>query len=84
MTQDRLPIVIAPQVFLSGVILPVEQMPGSFQAIARVLPLRYAVDGLRDIMLRGESLADVATELAVLAGFAVALLALAAVTVRRS
>ena len=79
-----IPIVLAPQIFLSGVIVEVEQMPGYFQAIARVLPLRYAVDGLQSIMLKGETLGDVILELAVLAGFAVALLALAASTVRRS
>ena len=37
-----IPIVFAPQVFLSGVILPVEDMPGYLQAIALFLPLRYA------------------------------------------
>jgi ABC-2 type transport system permease protein len=79
-----IPIILAPQIFLSGVILPVEQMPGYFQAIARLLPLRYAVDGLRDIMLGGQTLGDVSMELGVLVGFAVAFLALAAVTVRRS
>ena len=29
-----IPIILAPQIFLSGIILPVEQMPGYFQAIA--------------------------------------------------
>ena len=79
-----IPIILAPQIFLSGVILPVEQMPGYFQAIARVLPLRYAVDGLRDIMLGGQGLADVGLELAVLSAFAIVLLSLAAITVRRT
>ena len=75
-----IPILFAPQVFLSGVIIPVDNMPGYFQAIAQVLPLRYAVDGLRGIMLSGETLADVALELGVLADF----LVLAFLTVRRS
>ena len=79
-----IPLVLAPQIFLSGVILEVEELPGYFQAIARVLPLRYAVDGLQGIMLKGETLGDVVLELGVLAGFAVALMALAAATVRRS
>ena len=79
-----IPLVLAPQIFLSGVILEVQELPGYFQAIARVLPLRYAVDGLQGIMLRGETLGDVALELGVLAGFAVVLMALAAATVRRS
>jgi ABC-2 type transport system permease protein len=79
-----IPIVLAPQIFLSGVILPVEQMPGYFQAIARVLPLRYAVDGLRGIMLEGQGLGDVGMELAVLCTFAFILMSLAAMTVRRT
>ncbi len=79
-----IPIVLAPQIFLSGVILPVEQMPGYFQAIARVLPLRYAVDGLSGIMLEGQGLGDVGMELAVLCTFAIILMSLAAMTVRRT
>ena len=78
-----IPIILAPQIFLSGVILPVEQMPSYFQAIARVLPLRYAIDGLRGIMLEGRGLGDVDLELAVLSAFAIILLSLAAMTVRR-
>ncbi|MBI4329443.1 MAG: ABC transporter permease [Chloroflexi bacterium] len=79
-----IPLVFAPQVFLSGILLPVEQMPGFLQAVANVLPLKYAVEGMREIMLQGKGLSGVTSELAVLAGFAVVLLALASVTVRRS
>jgi ABC-2 type transport system permease protein len=79
-----IPIVLAPQIFLSGVILPVDQLPGYFQAASDVLPLTYAVDGLKEIMLRGQTLTDIGGELAVLGGFAVVLLVLAAVTVRRT
>ena len=79
-----IPIVLAPQIFLSGVILPVNQMPAYFQMIARVLPLRYAVDGLRGIMLDDQTLSDVGVEIAVLAGFAIIFLSLAAMTVRRT
>ncbi len=60
------------------------EMPGYLEVIARLLPLTYAVEGLQDIMLRGETLGDVTLEIGVLAGFAVALLTLAAVTVKRS
>ncbi len=78
-----IPLVLAPQIFLSGVFVPVEEMPGYLEAIARVLPLTYAVRGLQDIMLRGQGLGAVTLELAVLGAFALALLALAGVTVRR-
>lgn len=78
-----IPLFIAPQVFLSGVFLPVEEMPGYLQAIAVVMPLRYAVDGLRSLMLHGASLPEVGKELAVLAAIALGALALAGTTVRR-
>ncbi len=78
-----IPLVIIPQVFLCGVIWPVEQMPDYLQWLSAVLPLTYAVDGLRGIMLAGKSLLDVGFELAVLAGFTVATSILAAITLRR-
>jgi len=78
-----IPLIIVPQVFLCGVIWPVEQMPEYLQWLSAVLPLTYAVDGLRDIMLSGKSLLDVGFELAVLGGFTVATSILAAITLRR-
>ncbi|MBC8453086.1 MAG: ABC transporter permease [Chloroflexi bacterium] len=79
-----IPLLIAPQIFLSGVILPTSQLPGYFQGISGVLPLTYANRALRDIMVRGASLADVSLEIGVLALFAVAMLTAAAVTVRKT
>ena len=78
-----IPLIIFPQIFLCGVIWPVEQMPDYLQWLSKVLPLTYAVDGLRDIMLVGKNLLDVGFELAVLVGFAVVISALAALTLKR-
>ena len=78
-----IPLLLFPQVFLCGVIWDVEQMHQALQWIARFLPLTYGVDGMRDIMLYGQSLLDVGKEMAVLFGFAVAISLLAAVTLRR-
>ncbi len=78
-----IPLIIIPQIFLSGVLWPVEQMPDYLQWLSAILPLTYAVDGLRDIMLAGKSLLDVGFELSVLIGFAVIVSALAAITLRR-
>ena len=78
-----IPLIIFPQVFLCGVIWPVEQMPNYLQWLSAILPLTYAVDGLRDIMLAGKSLLDVGFELAVLVGFAVIISIVAAITLRR-
>ena len=78
-----IPLIIVPQIFLSGVLWPVEQMPDYLQWLSAVMPLRYAIDGLNDIMLQGKNLLDVGFELAMLAGFAVVTSILAAITLRR-
>ncbi|NQU97824.1 MAG: ABC transporter permease [Chloroflexi bacterium] len=79
-----IPILLAPQIFLSGVILPVSQMPGYFQALSKAFPLTYAIRALRNMMLRGESIGDNTFEVGLLAAFAVGLLLAASATVRRS
>ncbi len=79
-----IPLLFAPQIFLSGVVMPVEELPGYFQGPAEVLPLTHAVRALREIMLRGEALGDVMSELGVLAAYAAGLLVVAAATVRRT
>lgn len=78
-----IPVFILPQFFLCGLLWPVEQLPEYMQWISKFLPLTYAVDGLREIMLKGGSLADVWKELGVLVGFAAAMSVLAALTLRR-
>ena len=79
-----IPVILMPQIFLSGAVLPFEQLPGYFQAVGRFLPLTYAVEGLKGMMSEGKSLAGIGWELTVLGGFALLLLFLAALTVRRS
>ena len=78
-----IPLILFPQIFLCGVIWPVEQMPDYLQWLSKILPLTYAVDGLRDIMLSGKSLLDAGFELSMLIGFAVIISILAAITLRR-
>ena len=78
-----IPLIIVPQIFLSGVLWPVEQMPNYLQWLSAILPLRYGVDGLREIMLNGKSLIDVGFDLLVLIAFAIVASLLAALTLRR-
>jgi ABC-2 type transport system permease protein len=54
--------------FISGVFFPVAAMPVFVQAIARVLPLYYLANGLRDTTVRGLSLTHVAGDIGVLLG----------------
>jgi len=78
-----IPIIILPQVFLCGLLWPVEQMPDYLQWVSRFLPLTYAVSGLRDIMLGGQSLLDVGFDLGILVGFAVVMSVVASLTLKR-
>ena len=79
-----IPVVFAPQLFLSGVIIPVKQMPLILEWISNVLPLTYAVEGLQRIMINGDSILDVWLELAVISGFGAVLLIASAATLRRT
>jgi ABC-2 type transport system permease protein len=78
-----IPIVILPQVVLSGLLWPVQDMPGWLQALAHVMPLTYAISALTDVMIRGLSWASIWLPLLVLVGFAAVMAVLAAATVRR-
>ena len=78
-----IPIVILPQVLLSGLLWPVQEMPTWLQSIARLMPLTYAIDALTDIMIRGRTLLNNWVPLTVLVAFAAVVAVLAATTVRR-
>jgi ABC-2 type transport system permease protein len=70
-------LLMFPMMFLSGVIFPLQQMPWFMQEIAKVIPLTYAGDAMRKIMLLNANLADVSTDLIVLLGFGVITLLIA-------
>jgi ABC-2 type transport system permease protein len=80
-----IPIVIVPQGLLSGLLWPVSSLPDVLEPVARVMPLTYAVDGLREVLIKGSDLggAVLQLDLAVLAGVAVLLAVLATATIRR-
>jgi ABC-2 type transport system permease protein len=80
-----IPLVIAPQFLLSGVLFPVSSLPAVLQPIAAVMPLSYAVDGLRHVFVRGADLGVPAlqTDLAMLALFAAFFATIASFTIRR-
>jgi ABC-2 type transport system permease protein len=80
-----IPIVIVPQGLLGGFFWPIDQLPDLLQPIARILPVTYAIDGLRQVMIAGADLANgqVLFDLAVLVGIAAVFVALAAATIRR-
>jgi ABC-2 type transport system permease protein len=78
-----IPLIIVPQMFLCGLLWPVSQMPDYLQWIAKFLPLTYGVEGIRALMLQGQNLLDIGKDVSVLAAYAVGLLILASLTLRR-
>lgn len=80
-----IPLVIVPQALLSGILWPVERLPDVLQTIAHLLPLTYAVDGLREVMLKGADLSSrvVQIDLLVLGGIALFFVILASTTIKR-
>jgi ABC-2 type transport system permease protein len=69
---------------LGGCMIPLQIMPATMQSIARLIPHSWALTGLQSLIAEGGGIASVATNLAVLAGFAVVLLALASWRLRRA
>ena len=69
-----------PNILLSGYIFPRAAMPEPAQWAGALLPLTWFLEILRGVLLKGIGIADLWQELAILAGFAVVLLA---VSVRR-
>lgn len=59
--------VFFPQMFLSGTFFPIEMMPDFLQQIAKVLPLTYLSNGLRDAMIYGNPTSALNNSLIILA-----------------
>ncbi len=59
-------IISMPMMFLGGVFFPVDSAPSWIRPVINVLPLKYLGDALRGVMIKGESLAVVGTDLWVL------------------
>ena len=80
-----IPIVIVPQGLLGGFFWPIDQLPSLLQPVARLLPVTYAIDGLRQVMIAGADLTSgqVLLDLGVLVAIAAFFMVLAAGTIRR-
>jgi ABC-2 type transport system permease protein len=72
-----------PMMFLSGVFFPIQNMPTFMQTIAHFLPLTYASDALRKVMVLGAGIPQISTELIVLIAFGVVMIAIALPVFRR-
>jgi ABC-2 type transport system permease protein len=64
-----IPIVIVPQVFFSG-LFNMDAMAPWLRSIGVAMPLTYGGEAMRDIMIRGKGLEDIAMNLIILLAFA--------------
>jgi ABC-2 type transport system permease protein len=80
-----IPIVIVPQGLLSGLLFTVESMPRWLQVVAHMMPMTYAIDALRAVMIAGAgwTTAALLRDLVVLFAFAAVFLLAGAMTLRR-
>src|SRR6266704_723524 len=78
-----IPLVLGIQIFLSGVFWPIAQLPAVLRPVSYFLPLTYANEALRGVMLKGADIAGIAWELTALLIFALLMVMLSALTTRR-
>lgn len=76
------PLFMLPSVLLSGLVVPVEQLPWGIRWIAFVTPFKYALDVLKPLVGRGVPFTDYLAGMAVLAACGAVLLTLAGLTLR--
>jgi ABC-2 type transport system permease protein len=72
-----------PTLMLSGFIFPISSMPAFLQVVTRIVPARYFLVALRGIVLKGVGPADFWSDVVALAVYAIVILGLASVRVRR-
>jgi len=81
--QIALLVSLLPTLMLSGFIFPIASMPKALQIITNAVPARYFLRALRAIVLKGTDLAQLLPEVAALAIYAAATLALASLRLSR-
>ena len=68
---------LIPMVFLSGFVFPVENMPAAIQPVTYLIPLKYFLEILRGIFLKGVGLEVLWPQALALLGWGVGILLLA-------
>jgi ABC-2 type transport system permease protein len=79
------PVVLLPQMFLSGLLIPVSQLPEYLRPLSAVMPLTYANEALKAVMVKGYTLGDplVVRDIGVLVLFGVIVASGAIASIRR-
>jgi ABC-2 type transport system permease protein len=77
-------LLMFPMMFLGGVFYPIQQMPWFMQTISQFIPLTYAADAMRKIMLLNAGIGDVFYQIIILVAFGIVTMAIAVPLFRKS
>jgi ABC-2 type transport system permease protein len=58
-----------PMMFISGILFPIDQLPGWMQYIGKALPLYYAADALRKVIILNASLSVIMPDVLILVAY---------------
>jgi len=76
-------MMLLPAIFLSGFLFPISNMPIWLQVISYAIPMRYFLNVIRVLMLKGVALESIRGDVIALAVFGVALMSMAALRIRK-
>lgn len=77
-------LIMFPMMFLAGIFFPIQQMPWFMQDISKIIPLTYAADAMRKVMLLNANIGDVIVQILILAVFGIVTMSIAVLLFRRS
>ncbi|MCU1470166.1 MAG: antibiotic transporter permease [Glaciihabitans sp.] len=78
-----MPALVFPQILLGGIFVPRAQMPDVLRSISDWLPLSHSIDALQKVISRSDASGEVLRELGIVALWAVGLVVLGSITLRR-
>ena len=79
-----IPIIFAPQIFLAGLVIPINDLPIYFEILSFAMPLRYAIESLQAVMINGDSIKEVSDSLGILMGFNLFILLLSVISIKHT
>ena len=79
-----MPVVVGPQIFLCGLLVPRDQLPDALRWVSDVLPMSYAVDALTTLREGADVTTGLVVDLGVLAAFGLGALVADALTMPRT
>ena len=65
-----------PVILLSGMVFPIENMPIILQVLANVVPAKWYIIAVKDVMIKGLGFQDILLEVGILSGMVLLLILL--------